>query len=112
RLGFPIFPMNWIDPRTNEFTHGFREKGFLPEAFINMLAMLGWNDGTEQEIFSLDELVQKFSMERVHRGGAKFDYEKAKWFNHEWIKQLPVADYQLSVKKIFKENGITINDEV
>src|SRR6266513_4202698 len=76
RLGFPIFAMNWTDPRTKEFTQGFREKGFLPEAFINMLAMLGWNDGTEQEIFTLDELVQKFSMERVHKGGAKFDYEK------------------------------------
>src|SRR6476660_5165488 len=91
RLGFPIFAMNWTDPRTNEFTQGFREKGFLPEAFVNMLAMLGWNDGTDKEIFSLDELVQRFSIERVHKGGAKFDYEKAKWFNHEWIKQLPVT---------------------
>ena len=87
RLGFPVFAMNWTDPRTNELTKGFREIGFLPEAFINLLAMLGWNDGTEQEIFSLDELVEKFSMERVHKGGAKFDFEKAKWFNHEWIKK-------------------------
>jgi glutamyl-tRNA synthetase len=112
RLGFPVFAMNWIDPRTNEFTQGFREKGFLSEAFVNMLALLGWNDGTDQEIFSLDELVQKFSMERVHKGGAKFDYEKAKWFNHEWIKKLPVSSYQLQVRKIFKEKGILIDDDI
>jgi len=86
RLGFPVFAMNWTDPKTNEVTKGFREMGFLPEAFVNMLAMLGWNSGTEQEIFSLDELVHKFSIERVHKGGAKFDFEKAKWFNHQYIQ--------------------------
>jgi glutamyl-tRNA synthetase len=86
RLGFPVFAMNWTDPRTNETIKGFREMGFLPEAFINMLAMLGWNDGTGQEIFSLDELVKKFSIERVHKAGAKFDFEKAKWFNHQYIQ--------------------------
>jgi glutamyl-tRNA synthetase len=110
RLGLPIFPMNWTDPRTNEFTQGFREKGFLPEAFVNLLAMLGWNDGTDKEIFSLDELVQKFSMERVHKGGAKFDYEKAKWFNHEWIKRLDVYRLSFIVKKIFQETGIVIDN--
>lgn len=87
KYGFPVFAMSWADPKTGEVTEGFREKGFLPEAFINMLAMLGWNDGTEQEIFSLDELVEKFSIEKVHKAGAKFDYEKAKWYNHEWIKR-------------------------
>ena len=87
KLGFPVFAMNWIDPKSGELTAGFRERGFLPEAFINMLALLGWNPGMEQEIFTLDELVQHFSIERVHKGGAKFDYEKAKWFNHEWIKR-------------------------
>lgn len=111
RLGFPVFAMNWTDPKTNELTQGFRERGFLPEAFINMLAMLGWNSGTEQEIFSLQELIKNFSMDRVHKGGAKFDYEKAKWFNHEWIKKLPVAIYQLQVRKLFEEKGITINDD-
>jgi glutamyl-tRNA synthetase len=112
RLGFPVFAMNWTDPRTNEFTEGFREKGFLPEAFINMLAMLGWNDGTDQEIFSLEELIQKFSIERVHKGGAKFDYEKAKWFNHEWIKHFDVYRLSFIVKKVFEENKISIdNDE-
>jgi glutamyl-tRNA synthetase len=111
RLGFPVFAMNWMDPRSNELTQGFRERGFLPEAFINMLAMLGWNDGSEQELFSLDELVEKFSMDRVHKGGAKFNYEKAKWFNHEWIKKSPVSSYSMQVKKIFEDNGITITDE-
>ena len=104
--GFPVFAMNWTDPKTNELTEGFREKGFLPEAFINMLALLGWNDGTEQEIFSLDELIEKFSMERVHKGGAKFDYEKAKWFNHEWIKQSPVDSLESAVKNLLNEKNI------
>jgi glutamyl-tRNA synthetase len=86
RLGFPVFAMDWNDPNTKETTIGFKEKGFLPEAFINFLALLGWNDGTDKEIFSLDELIASFDIERVHKGGAKFDYEKAKWFNQEWIK--------------------------
>lgn len=97
KYGFPVFPMNWTDPRNNEFVEGFRERGFLPEAFVNMLAMLGWNDGTEQEIFTLDELIQKFSLERVHKAGAKFDFEKAKWFNHEWIKR---ADNQRLIEAL------------
>jgi glutamyl-tRNA synthetase len=111
RLGFPVFAMNWTDPKTGELTHGFRERGFLPEAFINMLALLGWNDGSDQEIFSLNELVQKFSMERVHKGGAKFDYEKAKWFNHEWIKKLTVDNLQFTVKQVLLDAGVRVNDE-
>ncbi|TRZ82073.1 MAG: glutamate--tRNA ligase [Sediminibacterium sp.] len=87
RLGFPVFAMDWSDPNTKETTIGFKEKGFLPEAFINFLALLGWNDGTYKELFSLDELIASFDIERVHKGGAKFDYEKAKWFNQEWIKR-------------------------
>jgi glutamyl-tRNA synthetase len=86
RLGFPVFAMNWTDPKTNELTTGFREIGFIPQAFVNMLAMLGWNDGTGQELFSMEELISKFSIERVHKGGAKFDFEKAKWFNHQYIQ--------------------------
>lgn len=111
RLGFPVFAMDWSDPKTNEVTSGFKERGFLPEAFLNMLAVLGWNDGTEQEMFTLDELVQKFSMERVHKGGAKFNYEKAKWFNHEWIKKLPVSSYKLQVQNLLEDIGIIIDDE-
>ncbi|HYE56375.1 MAG TPA: glutamate--tRNA ligase family protein, partial [Chitinophagaceae bacterium] len=112
KYGFPVFAMNWTDPRTNEFTEGFRERGFLPQAFVNMLAMLGWNDGTEQELFSLDELVQKFSIDRVHKGGAKFDFEKAKWFNHEWIKRFEVSGLVLRVKALYKEKGLQVEDDV
>src|SRR4030095_4170860 len=90
---------------------GFRERGFLPEAFINMLAILGWNDGTEQEIFSKEELIQKFSLDRVHSGGAKFDFEKAKWFNHEWIKRLPANHYERQLKKIFENRGLAVADD-
>ena len=112
RLGFPVFAMNWTDPKTGELTEGFREKGFLPEAFINMLAVLGWNDGSEQELFSLNELVEKFSIGKVHKGGAKFDYEKAKWFNHEWIKKSDTARLQPDVKKVFLDKGVDISDDV
>ena len=111
RLGFPVFASNWMDPKTNETTTGFKEQGFLPEAFVNLLAMLGWNDGTDQEIFSIEELIQKFSIDRVHKGGAKFDYEKAKWYNHEWIKRKPTKELELSVQKLFAEHGITITDD-
>ncbi|HEX5651802.1 MAG TPA: glutamate--tRNA ligase [Chitinophagaceae bacterium] len=110
KYGFPVFAMNWTDPKTGELTEGFKEKGFLPEAFINLLALLGWNDGSEQEIFTKDELVDKFSIERVHSGGAKFDYEKAKWFNHEWIKKLPAGALLEPVKVLFAEKGIDIPD--
>lgn len=89
RLGFPVFAMDWRDPASGEVTKGFREMGFLPEAFINMLALLGWNDGSEKEIFTKEELIAAFSLDRVHKGGAKFNFEKAKWFNHEWIKRTP-----------------------
>jgi glutamyl-tRNA synthetase len=111
KYGFPVFAANWTDPKTGEITGGFRERGFLPQAFVNMLAMLGWNDGTEQEIFSLEELIEKFSIEKVHKGGAKFDYEKAKWFNHEWIKKLHVANYKEQVRKGFEEKGLPIADD-
>lgn len=111
RLGFPVFAMEWRDPKTNETTTGFKEMGFLPEAFVNLLAMLGWNDGTDQEVFTLAELVEKFSMERVHKGGAKFDYEKARWFNHEWIKKLEAEKLMTGVKAVFAEKNISINDD-
>ncbi len=107
RLGFPVFAMDWKDPKTGELNTGFKEKGFLPEAFINMLAMLGWNDGSEQEVFTLNELIEKFSMERVHKGGAKFDYEKAKWFNHEWIKRTGDDVLADNLLLLWKDNNIT-----
>ena len=112
RLGFPVFAINWTNPATGELNKGFREMGFLPEAFVNLLALLGWNDGSGQELFTLEELIRKFTMDRVHKSGAKFDFEKAKWFNHEWIKKESVASYKLQVKDSFKEKGILIEDDV
>jgi len=111
RYGFPVFGMHWKDPLTGEEVDGFREKGFLPEAFINFLAMLGWNDGTEQEIFSKEELINKFSVDRVHSGGAKFDYEKAKWFNHEWIKRSGAERLKKEVKSHLEKKNLVIGDE-
>ena len=108
RLGFPVFAMNWTDPRSGEPATGFRETGFLPQAFVNLLALLGWNDGTGQEIFTLTELIDRFSLDRVHKGGAKFDFEKAKWFNHEWIKKLSAVEYSDQVVPLFAAAGITI----
>jgi glutamyl-tRNA synthetase len=111
RLGFPVFALNWTDPKTGELTKGFREIGFLPGAFLNMLAMLGWNDGSGQELFTLEELKEKFSMDRVHKGGAKFDFEKAKWFNHEWIKWMTADALAPLVKPLFAEKGFAIPDD-
>jgi glutamyl-tRNA synthetase len=111
RLGFPVFAMDWTDPKTNEKAIGFKERGFLPEAFVNLLAVLGWNDGTDQEIFSMAELIEKFSIDRVHKGGAKFDYEKAKWFNAEWIKNADNAYLSGLVQPYFDEAGIKVQDQ-
>ncbi|MCB9189568.1 MAG: glutamate--tRNA ligase [Flavobacteriales bacterium] len=86
RLGFPVFPLEWKDPNSGEISSGYREKGYFPESFINMLAFLGWNPGTPQEIFSLDELVEAFSLERVSKSGAKFDPDKTKWFNQHYLR--------------------------
>jgi glutamyl-tRNA synthetase len=111
RLGFPVYAMNWFDEKTGDLTPGFREIGFLPEAFLNLLAMLGWNDGTDNEIFTLDELIEKFSIERVNRAGAKFDFEKAKWFNAEWIKKSEAGILKPEVRKILEDKEIVVSDE-
>jgi glutamyl-tRNA synthetase len=111
KYGFPVFAMNWTDPKTGELIKGFKENGFLPEAFINLLALLGWNDGTVQEIFSKEELIKKFSIERVHSGGAKFDYEKGKWFNHEWIKKSEAGSIKSEVKQVLENKGMVIDNE-
>lgn len=89
QMGFPIFPLNWTDPKTGEQAIGFREAGYLPEALINFLALLGWNPGTEQELFSMDELVAAFSIERIGKAGAKFDIQKAQWFNQQYLRSKP-----------------------
>ena len=85
RLGFPVFPLEWHDPKTGEVSNGFREQGYFPEAVINFLALLGWNPGTEQELFTLDELVKAFDISKCSKAGAKFDFQKGIWFNHEYI---------------------------
>lgn len=87
RLGFPVFPLEWHDPKTGETSSGYRETGYLPEAVINFLALLGWNPGTDEEIFSMDELIRLFSLERCSKSGARFDYEKGKWFNHKYLQK-------------------------
>ncbi len=101
KYGFPVFAMDWEDK--GELINGFKEMGFLPEAFINLLAVLGWNNGTEQEVFTKQELIENFSIEKVHHGGAKFDYEKAKWFNQEWIKGMENAEL-VNRLKVFAPN--------
>lgn len=111
RLGFPVYAMSWLDEKTGELTPGFRELGFLPEAFLNLLAMLGWNDGTDAEIFTLDELVQRFSLDRVSHAGAKFDFEKAKWYNAEWIKRSDAGRLKSDVRKILEDKGVPVSDE-
>lgn len=89
KMGFPVFPLEWIDPKTNEVSRGYKEDGYFAEAMVNFLAFLGWNPGTEQEIFNLNELVEAFELERVHKAGARFDPEKIKWFNHHYMQQQP-----------------------
>jgi glutamyl-tRNA synthetase len=111
KYGFPVFAMRWNDPKTGEVTEGFKEHGFLPQAFINMLALLGWNAGTEQELFTLEELQQSFSIEKVHKGGAHFDFEKAKWFNHEWIKRTGAHALISAVRRHLNERNIAAPDD-
>ncbi len=106
KLGFPVFPLNWTDPKTGEISSGYREKGFFAETVINFLALLGWNDGTEKELFSLEELANSFDLNRVHKAGAKFDPEKNKWFNHQYLIQKRDADLAKSFSPIITEKGI------
>ena len=94
KLGFPVFPLQWTDPETGEISSGYRESGYLPEAVVNIMAFLGWNPGGEQEIFSLDEMAEAFTLERVGKAGARFDPEKAKWYNQQYIRQ--ISDKELA----------------
>jgi len=109
KLGFPVFPLEW---KTDEgISSGYRESGFYPEAVINFLALLGWNDGTEQELFSLEELVNKFDLNRVHKAGAKFDPEKKKWFNHHYLQMQSDVDLAKSYAPFLESKGISISEE-
>lgn len=111
RLGFPVFPLRWTDPKSGEVSSGYRESGYLPEAFINMLALLGWNPGTEQEVFSIEELIQAFSIERVGKSGSKFDPEKAKWFNHHYMSGLDDREVSILLGSILKEREIEVSPD-
>ena len=106
KLGFPVFPLEWTNPETGEKSRGYREDGYFPEAFVNMLAMLGWNPGDDRELFSLEELVQAFSMEKVQKAGAKFNPEKAKWFNKEYLRKKSEEELTDLFMPILKEKGV------
>ena len=107
KLGFPVFPLQWTDPKTNDLSAGYREDGYLPEAVVNMLAFLGWNPGTEQELFSLDELIQQFDLSRVNKAGAKFDPEKTKWFQQQHLQRLDNSELVDAFKTILEHKKIT-----
>ncbi|GET27457.1 glutamate--tRNA ligase [Prolixibacter sp. NT017] len=112
KMGFPVFPLEWKDPKSNEISRGYREDGYFPEAFINVLALLGWNPGTEQELFSMDELVNAFSLERVGKSGSRFDPEKTKWFNHQYL--IGKSDDELAelFLPLLQEKGIDTGSEM
>ncbi|EAQ39673.1 glutamyl-tRNA synthetase [Dokdonia sp. MED134] len=106
KLGFPVFPLQWEDPKSNEISSGYREDGYFAEAVVNMLAFLGWNPGTEQEIFSLEELIAAFDLKRVNKGGAKFDPEKTKWFQQQYMQETPVATIATAFSTLLTEKGV------
>jgi glutamyl-tRNA synthetase len=111
KMGFPVFPLEW-KPADGATFSGYREDGYLPEAVVNMLAFLGWNPGTEQEIFSLDELVAAFELDRVHKAGAKFDPEKTKWFQHQYLQKVDDTVLAKQFSEIIKEQGISTTLDV
>ena len=105
RLGFPVFPLEWHDPKSGEVSSGYREQGYLPQAVVNMLALMGWNPGTEQEIMSMDELIKLFNIEHISKNGAKFNLDKAKWFQHEYFQQLSDEQVAIMLEKQAEEHG-------
>lgn len=106
KLGFPVFPLEWHDPKSGEISSGYREKGYLPEAVVNFLALLGWNPGTDQEVLSMDELIQLFDLSKCSKAGAKFDYVKGIWFNHQYLLNLDDMAWTPEFDKILKSHGI------
>ncbi len=106
RLGFPVFPLEWKDPKTGDLSSGYRESGYLPQAVVNFLALLGWNSGSEQEIFTMQQLIDTFSLERCSKSGAKFDYEKGKWFNHKYIQEKSNSELAQLFAPILTEKGV------
>ncbi|MFV8280803.1 glutamate--tRNA ligase [Christiangramia marina] len=110
KMGFPVFPLEWKDPASGDVSTGYKEEGYYPEAVVNMLAFLGWNPGTEQEFFSLDELTKAFELERVHKGGAKFDPEKTKWFQQHYMQEADESQVTKEFQKILKEKEIMVEE--
>lgn len=106
RLGFPVFPLDWRDPQSGDLTHGYREGGYLPEAVVNFLALLGWNPGDDTELMDMDELIKRFSIEHCSRSGAKFAYEKGRWFNHEYIQKLASERLTDLFTDVLKNHGV------
>ncbi|MDF1572572.1 MAG: glutamate--tRNA ligase [Bacteroidales bacterium] len=110
--GFPVFPLEWKDPKTGEVSSGYREEGYFPEACINILAFLGWNPGTEKELYSLEELPHDFDLQKVGKAGAKFDHDKARWFNHQYLQQAPGEELATSFEKVLAEKGVQASPEM
>ena len=110
RLGFPVFPLEWHDPKSGEISSGYREKGYLPHAVVNFLALLGWNPGDDTEVMTMDELIAKFSLDHCSKAGAKFAFEKGKWFNHEYISLMPAAELVELFKPVMEANGVNPAD--
>ncbi len=111
RLGFPVFPLEWHDPKSGEISSGYRERGYLPQAVVNMLALMGWNPGTEQEIMSMDELIKLFNVEHISKNGAKFNLDKAKWFQHEYFQMLSDKEVAAYLQKELDARGITASHD-
>tara|TARA_Y100000385_G_scaffold74060_1_gene74795 strand:- start:15386 stop:16909 length:1524 start_codon:yes stop_codon:yes gene_type:complete len=111
RLGFPVFPTEWTNPETGDVSSGYRESGYISDAFINMLSFLGWNPGTTQEIFSMEGLIEAFSLERVAKAGAKFDFDKTRWFNQQYLRAKTKEELSQGLQVILKENGVEAEDD-
>ncbi|MBT6814850.1 MAG: glutamate--tRNA ligase [Flavobacteriales bacterium] len=111
RLGFPVFPTQWTNPETGDVSSGYRESGYISDAFINMLSFLGWNPGTTQEIFSMEGLIEAFSLERVGKAGAKFDFDKTRWFNQQYLRAKTKEELSQDLQVILKENGVEAEDD-
>ena len=111
RLGFPVFPTEWTNPETGDVSSGYRESGYISDAFINMLSFLGWNPGTTQEIFSMKGLIEAFSLERVGKAGAKFDFDKTRWFNQQYLRAKTKEELSQDLQVILKENGVEAEDD-
>lgn len=111
RLGFPVFPLEWKDPKTGDVSRGYRESGYLPEAVVNFLALLGWNPGNDQDVMCMDELIRLFDIEKCSKAGAKFDYEKGKWFNHQYIQHADNEILAELFRPVLREHGVEAADE-